>query len=140
MSMSALQARFVEEYLVDLCAAEAARRAGYSKRTARQKGYELMHMSKIQESVTAAKQARSERTKVDQDWIVERLVQNVERSMKVVPVTDREGKPTGEHVYQGSVANKALELLGRHQGMFTDNLKVDARLGMTHEEALKELE
>ena len=96
MSMSALQARFIEEYLVDLNAAEAARRAGYSKRTACQKGYELLHMPKIQEAVTAAKQARSERTQVDQDWIIERLVENVERAMQLVSTTDRDGKPTGD--------------------------------------------
>ena len=37
-----------------------------------------------------------------------------------------------EHVYQGNVANKALELLGRHQGMFTDQLKLSGGLGMSH--------
>ncbi len=68
-------------------------------------------------------EARSKRTEVDQDWIVERLVENVKRAMQLEAVTDREGKPTGEHVYQGSVANKALELLGRHQGMFTDTVR-----------------
>ena len=90
-------------------------------------------------AASAALSAISERTKVNQDWIVERLVENVERSMKLVPATDRDGKPTGEHVYQGNVANKALELLGRHQGMFTDNLKLGGSLGMTHEEALAKL-
>ena len=34
------QRRFVEEYLVDLNATQAAIRAGYSKRTARQTGAE----------------------------------------------------------------------------------------------------
>lgn len=140
MSLNPKQARFVEEYLLDLNAAEAARRAGYSKRTAKQKGYELLHMPKIEEAVTAAKQARSERTQADQDWIIERLVENVKRAMQLEPVTDREGKSTGEHVYQGSVANKALELLGRHEGMFTDNIKLSGGLKTTHEEALKELE
>ena len=52
------------------------------------------------------------------EWVVARLVENVERAMQLEPTTDGEGKPTGEHVYQGSVANKALELLGRHAGMF----------------------
>ena len=97
-------------------------------------------MPKIQEAVTAAKQARSERTQVNQDWIIERLVENVERAMQLVSMTDRDGKPTGEHTYQGSVANKALELLGRHEGMFTDNIKLSGGLKTTHEEALKELE
>lgn len=140
MGMSPLQTRFVEEYLLDLNAAEAARRAGYSKRTANQKGYELRQMPKIQEAIIAAKKARSERTEAGQDWIIERLVENVQRAMQLEPVIDREGKPTGEHVYQGSVANKALELLGRHEGMFTDHIKLSGGLKTTHEEALRELE
>ena len=139
MSMSALQVRFVEEYLIDLNAAEAARRAGYSKRTANQKGYELRQKPEIQEAIIIAKKTRSERTEVDQDWIIERLVENVERAMTVEPVMVG-GEKTGEYTYQGSVANKALELLGRHQGMFTDNLKLSGGLKTTHEEALKELE
>ena len=139
MSMSPLQVRFVEEYLLDLNAAEAARRAGYSKRTANQKGYELRQKPEIQEAIIIAKKARSERTEVDQDWIIERLVENVERAMTVEPVMVG-GEKTGEYTYQGSVANKALELLGRHQGMFTDNLKLSGGLKTTHEEALKELE
>ncbi len=38
---------------------------------------------------------------------------------------DRGGHLTGEHQYQGSVANKALELLGRHLGMFTDRIRFE---------------
>ena len=123
MIRSALQKRFVDEYLIDLNAAAAAHRAGYSKKTAKQKGYELRQKPEIQDAIIAAMQARSERTEVGQDWIVERLVENVERSMTIEPVMVG-GEKTGEYVYQGSVANKALELLGRHQGMFTDNLNL----------------
>ncbi len=36
------------------------------------------------------------------------------------------GVETGKYVYQGNVANKALELLGRHAGMFNDKLKLGA--------------
>jgi hypothetical protein len=37
-----------------------------------------------------------------------------------VPVLDRDGRPTGEYRYEGQVANKALELLGKEIGMFVD--------------------
>ncbi len=97
-------------------------------------------MPKIHEAVTAAKQARSERTESKQDWILARLEENVERAMQLKPVLDSHGKETGEHVYKGNVANKALELLGRHEGMFTDNLNLSGGLKATHEDALKELE
>ena len=41
---------------------------------------------------------------------------------------DRDGKPTGEYQYQGNVANKALELLGRHLGMFVDRIAHEGEL------------
>ena len=126
MSLTAGQQRFVEEFLIDVNAKEAAIRAGFSKKTAKQQGYKLLQRPEVQEAVAAAMQARSERTKAGQDWIVERLVENVERAMQLKPVLDGQGKSTGEHAYQGAVANKALELLARHQGMFNDKLNLGA--------------
>ena len=38
--------------------------------------------------------------------------------LRPVPVLDRQGKPTGEYTFQGNLANKALELLGKELGMF----------------------
>ena len=123
MTMNPRQARFVEEFLIDVNAKEAAIRAGYSPKTAKQKGHALRQLPKIQEAIIAAIQARSKRTEAEQDWIIERLIENVNRAMTVEPVMVG-GVKTGEYVYQGSVANKALELLGRHEGMFTDNFNV----------------
>jgi len=40
--------------------------------------------------------------------------------MQAVPVLDKQGEPTGEYTYQGAVANRALELIGKHLGMFID--------------------
>ena len=54
------------------------------------------------------------------DWVIARLVETAERALQAVPVTDRKGEPTGEFTYQGSVALRALELLGRELGMFSD--------------------
>ncbi len=125
MSLSPMQARFVEQYLIDLNATHAAIRAGYAKKNAKQQGHALLQKPAVQEAVTEAIQARSERTKADQDWIVERLIENVERSMTIEPVMVG-GEKTGAYVYQGSVANTALELLGRHGGMFNDKLQLGA--------------
>ncbi len=53
-------------------------------------------------------------------WVVARLVETAERALQAVPVIDRKGAPTGEFTYQGTVALRALELLGRELGMFAN--------------------
>lgn len=118
------QAAFVREYLVDLNATQAAIRAGYSKKTARKIGSENLSKPDIATAIRKALEARSERTEVTQDWVISRLVENVERSMQADPVLDRKGNRTGEYTYGGSVANRALELLGKHLGMFSENLNI----------------
>lgn len=67
------QARFVEEYLIDLNATQAAIRAGYSEKTARQQAYQLLGRAHIQDAILEAKQRRTERTEVTQDAVVEEL-------------------------------------------------------------------
>ena len=56
------------------------------------------------------------------------LRENVERAMQAEPVRrktgDGEEEVPGEFVYNGSVANKALELLGKELGMFIDRKEV----------------
>ncbi len=114
------QQRFVEEYLVDLNGTEAAIRAGYSPKTARQIAAQNLSKLNIQEAIREGQQERSERVRVTQDWVLKKLIRNVDRSMQAEPVYDREGNETGEYNYQGSVANKALELVGKHLGMFKE--------------------
>lgn len=59
-------------------------------------------------------------TGLTKTWVIETLISNVNRAMQAEEVKDREGNGTGEYQYQGSVANRALELLGKHLGMFID--------------------
>ena len=59
-----------------------------------------------------------------QEWVLTRLMENTERALQHIPVLDRDGKPTGEYRYDGNVANRALELLGKQQGMFIDRHEV----------------
>lgn len=76
-------ARFVEEYLVDLNAAQAAIRAGYSARSARQVGHDLLKRDDVAEAIAEAKKKRSERVEVDQDAIL--------RTVLAAIHTDRNG-------------------------------------------------
>ena len=74
MALSDKQARFVEEYLVDLNATQAAIRAGYSEDTARQQGSRLLTDADIADAVAAAMTARSERVGYTSDQLLRDLV------------------------------------------------------------------
>lgn len=112
------QLRFVEEYLVDLNASAAALRAGYSKRTAGQMGYELLNKPEIAAAIATAQAARSARTAITADWVLERLA--------------HEAQLTGEGASH-SARVKALELLGKHQALFVDRQRLEG--GVTVEVA-----
>jgi len=127
--LSPRQQRFVQEFIVDLNATQAALRAGYSEESARQIGSQNLSKPYIQDAISKAMAERSSRTKINADWVLKRLVRNVKRASTSVPVTDREGNPTGEYVYEGNVVNRALELIGKHVGMFTDKLKLSGSVG-----------
>ena len=116
------QNRFVSEYLIDLNQTAAARRAGYQgdENTLAVTGHRLLRNNKVALAIQQAHAKRQQRTELSQDYVVNGLLQNHRRAMQAEPVYDRKGEPTGEYQYQGAVANKALELLGRHQNMFVD--------------------
>lgn len=66
------QAQFVREYLVDLNAAQAAIRAGYSRRSSRSQGAHLLAEPKVAAAVAAAMAERSVRVRISADMVVER--------------------------------------------------------------------
>jgi phage terminase small subunit len=67
------QKRFIEEYLTDLNATQAAVRAGYSKRTARQQGALNMANAAIGAAIAEAMEKRSERTEIKADAVLARF-------------------------------------------------------------------
>lgn len=71
--LTAKQQRFIEEYLVDLNASAAARRAGYSVRRADQQGLENLRKPEIAAAIAAARAALSERAGVTLDRIAQEL-------------------------------------------------------------------
>jgi len=71
-----------------------------------------------QARIDAAK-VTAQKTGLNKAWVLEQLRTNYERAMQAEPVI-REGQPTGEFRYEGSVANKALELIGKELGMFIE--------------------
>lgn len=69
------QQRFVDEYLIDLNATQAAIRAGYSKDSAKEIGCENLTKPNIQEAIAEANKSRQQRIQVDADYVLRRLVE-----------------------------------------------------------------
>jgi hypothetical protein len=80
----------------------------------------LDRTQRVQARVNELIAERLAESQVDKPWITAKLKQNVERAMQAVPVLNSRGVPTGEWRYDGAVANKALELLGKEVGMFRE--------------------
>lgn len=112
------QARFVEEYPVDLNATQAAIRAGYAPGSAEVQGCRLLSNDKIKRKIDKALVERSERAELTQDWVIE----NLQDSLALYKDWE-----------QGGALNKGLELLGRHIGMWRDGSSADdARQNVTN--------
>ncbi len=72
-TMTPKQKRFIEEYLIDLNATAAAKRAGYSKRSANHYGWRLLRHPAVIAAIEKAQAARAERTRVTADKVVKEL-------------------------------------------------------------------
>ena len=141
MALTDRHSHFVDEYTVARSAPQAAIRAGQSAWTAHQQANQLVQYALEQGAIQAAVAPRAECTKITQEWVVERLVANATRAMQAVPVVDRDGNPTGRYNYQGSVANRALELLGKHIGLWAERHddKLPKRLDEMDSEEIRHL-
>ena len=67
------QARFVDEYLIDLNATQAAIRAGYSAKTAEWIGPQLLGKTHVQERINSAQRERSARTGITADRVLKEI-------------------------------------------------------------------
>lgn len=90
------QARFVAEYLVDLNASAAARRAGYSVKTADAIGRENLGKPTIAAAIAAELDARSKRVQVDADWVLRRLHAEATADLAALYNEDGEIKPMSD--------------------------------------------
>lgn len=153
MALTEKQRRFVDEYLIDLNATQAAIRAGYSVKTAREQASQNLTKLNIQQAISEKMAERSKRTGVNQDRVVMELakiafvnaadvidsddatikagataddtaaIQSVK--VKVIPTKEGEGV---EREIRLNDKLKALELLGKHLGMWNDKLDVNLNI------------
>ena len=147
--LTAKQQRFVEEYLIDLNATQACIRAGYSPQTAMEQGHQLLQKTSVQNAIQTALAERSRRTGINQDRVIQELARIA--FVKITDVVDSDGNirsdaspddiaciesvkvKDSDNQFGGSSERevkfaskiKALELLGKHLGMWNDKLSVE---------------
>lgn len=148
--MTQKQKRFIEEYLIDLNATQAAIRAGYSPDTAQQTGSENLSKPVIRAQIDRAMAERSKRTGVNAERVVQELAKiafvNAAEVIDPKTATVKEDalpedtaaiqsvkvKTFGEDGLEREIKMadkiKALELLGKHLGMFKDKLELSGSL------------
>ena len=125
--------RFCQEYVIDYNGTRAAMRAGYSERNAATQAGRLLKKAEVLARVWELQHEQLERLSISADYVILRLMDTLERCMQAVPVMvwdPEEGRKveSGEYTFDSKGALRALELIGRHLGMFEDKLSVSARI------------
>ena len=115
--------RFCLEYIVDYNQTQAAIRAGYAEKSAAKIGCKLMKDPRILARVKELQKEQAERLCLSSDLVVIKLLELVDICMAAKPVMEWSTEahafvPSGEYQIDSKGAAKALELLGRHLGMF----------------------
>lgn len=140
MALTPKQERFVAEYLIDLNATQAAIRAGYSEKTAYSIGEENLRKPEIAEKIKKFRDAQIERTSITADRVVMELARiafadgtafakiTPRGAVKLTPTKDLSpdqraafaGVKKGKFGTEIKLCDKvkALELLGKHLGVF----------------------
>ena len=99
------QQRFVEEYLIDLNATQAAIRAGYSEKTAQEQSSRLLSNVMVSQAVETAQMKVSTDLGITREYVLKSLREIGE-----------EARQAGER----TPAIRSFELLGKSLGMFSD--------------------
>ena len=144
------QQRFVDEYLIDLNAKQAAIRSGYSKKTAKSQGQRLLGNVEVEAAIKARMDERSRATGITAEWVLLQLHNLANGNILDFITIGEDGLPAldlsnltrdqaaalrglnATPVADGSVrwdiklADKkaALELLGKHLGMFNQKHEI----------------
>ena len=162
--LSEQRQRFVDEYLIDLNGTQAAIRAGYSVKTAQEQASRLLSNVMVQQAIAERMAERSKRTGINQDRVVLELAKIA--FVKMTDIVDDHGRIKGtatdddlaciesikykesDNEFGGSVERevkigsklKALELLGKHLGMWNDkvDLNITSPIVISGEDALED--
>jgi phage terminase small subunit len=112
-ALSPKRQRFVAEYLKDMNATQAAIRAGYSEKTARSIGSELLTIPDVAAAVAAGRERIAGRLELSAEKVLRDLEDVRERAMRAE---------------QFAPAVRAIELCGKHLGMFVERTENNTNL------------
>jgi len=140
------QKMFCKEYIKDLNATQSAIRAGYSEKTAAEIGRQNLMKLEIQAKIKELLNSRSERIKITADDVLKELwrigTSDITEFLhkaegETITLEDIKALPPGKRKLIKSIGKtgngvkielvdklKSLELVGRHLGMFSDNLNI----------------
>lgn len=102
------QQAFIDEYLIDLNATQAAIRAGYSEKNAHKIGPELLGKTRIAEALREAQKYRQERTCISQDRVIREIAENAFKQASDAPDSD----------FKHASKAKYLDMLCKHLGAY----------------------
>ena len=162
-TLTSKQRRFCDEYLIDLNATQAAIRAGYSVKTARFIANQNLNKPEINKRIQKLMEYRAERIGITQDMIINELSKigfvNIFDYLDIkdnqIEFFETDCIPTEKLAAVAEIKQnnngisfklydkvKALELLGKHLGMFKDKVEMSANMnnpfeGLTTEELKK---
>ena len=151
LKLTPKQRLFVQEYLIDLNATQASIRAGYSVKNAEFQAHCLLKNTKVKYAIELAMYEREQRTKVTQDRVIEELakiaflnptdvVNSYDASLhnsaaredtaaissiRVRRIPSKHGTGVEREIKLHDKI-RALELLGKHLGLFNDKLNITA--------------
>ena len=129
--LTAKQQRFCDEYLIDLNATQAAIRAGYSEKSARQMATENMTKPSIKEYIEKRMDEKEKKLIADQDEVLKYLTAVLRgESESEEIVIENVGDFTSEARTMKKAPSekdrlKAAELLGKRYSLFKDSMKLD---------------
>lgn len=134
--MTPKQQRFCDEYLIDLNATQAAIRAGYSKKTAKQIGQQTLSKLYIHEYIEKRMAEKEKELIADQNEVLKYLTSVLRgQSQSEIVVIENIGNYISEARLMKKAPDekerlKAAELLGRAHMMFTDKVQQDVDMDL----------
>lgn len=123
---------FIEGVLLGKAASRAHEDAGYKASTRNSRdssASQLLRKPKIAAELARRRTQVAAKVNVNAEWVITKLIANYERAVTGSQILDEDGDPSGFARYEGSVANRALELIGKHIGMFRERHEITGKDG-----------